>query len=50
MFKPVGNFRALVADRSVHMNGLIGEMLRSLKIRYVDEAHDLAKVERAIST
>jgi len=50
MFKPVGNFRALVADRSVHMNGLIGEMLRSLKIRYVDEAHDLATVERAIST
>src|SRR3569832_540714 len=50
MFKPAADFRALVADRSVHMNGLIGEMLRSLKIRHVDEAHDLAAVERAIST
>ena len=50
MFKPAADFRALVADRSVHMNGLIGEMLRSLKIRHVDEAHDLPAVERAIST
>ena len=50
MFKPAADFRALVADRSVHMNGLIGEMLRSLKIRHVDDAHDLAAVERAIST
>lgn len=50
MFKPAADFRALVADRSVHMAGLIGEMLRSLKIRLVDEAHDLAAVEKAISS
>jgi CheY-like chemotaxis protein len=50
MFKPAADFRALVADRSVHMNGLIGEMLRSLKIRHIDDVHDLAAVERAIST
>lgn len=50
MFKPAADFRALVADRSAHMTGLVGDMLRTLKIRLVDDAHDLASVEQAIST
>lgn len=50
MFKPAADFRALVADRSVHMAGLATEMLHSLRIRLVDEVHHLTAVERALST
>jgi DNA-binding response OmpR family regulator len=50
MFKPTADFRALVADPSAHMAGLVADMLRSLKIRLVDEVHDLPSVQRSLSS
>ena len=41
-------FRALVADPSSHMAGLVSVMLHSLKIRAVDEAPDRPTTERAL--
>lgn len=50
MFKPAADFRALVADASANMAGLVADMLHSLKIRVVDEAHSLSSLEKALST
>lgn len=41
MTKPVPEFRTLLADPSTHMAGLVTLMLRSLKIRGVDETGDV---------
>lgn len=40
MSAPTPDFRALIADPSTHMAGLVTLMLHSLKIRGVDEAGD----------
>jgi DNA-binding response OmpR family regulator len=45
MEKSAPEFRALVADPSTHMAGLITLMLHSLKIRAVDEADSVARAE-----
>lgn len=50
MFNPSPDFRALVADRSVHMAGLVAEMLRSLRIRQVDTVHDCPAAASAFAT
>jgi DNA-binding response OmpR family regulator len=43
------DFRALVADPSTHMAGLVTLMLHSLKIRAVDEAIDLGRAAGFLS-
>ena len=43
MTQPSTDFRALVADPSTHMAGLVTLMLHSIKVRAVDEAVDLQR-------
>lgn len=49
MSAPTHEFRALIADPSTHMAGLVTLMLHSLKIRGVDEAGDSRQVEALLA-
>ncbi|HEX4297077.1 MAG TPA: response regulator [Devosia sp.] len=49
MAASIPEFRALVADGSTHMAGLVTLMLRSLGIRAVDEASSLAKADEMLA-
>ena len=49
MSTPQPEFRALVADPSTHMAGLVTLMLHSLKIRAVDEVGDVRRAAQALS-
>ena len=46
---PPAEIRALVADPSSHMAGLVILMLHSLKVRAVDEAGDLAHLTASLA-
>lgn len=46
---PAPEIRALVADPSTHMAGLVTLMLHTLKIRAVDEAVDLRRAAAALA-
>lgn len=49
MSAPIPEFRALIADPSTHMAGLVTLMLHSLKIRGVDEAGDPRQAEALLA-